>query len=324
MNETGGGRCAHCGATGPRTWMFKSWLCHRCALGAEFDARTGPPELLPPALVPVRAAVMTAGSFYIARKWLRNSQGGQLLTRLAAGEAALTHETLDQAGGNRSVEHLRALLVAAGALPDTTTIRRVERLGDFTAGLLAAARIDTSDAKAAQTWLRWQVLPRLRRRAETGAPMAHSLNNARRTLRAVLALLEATHRNGRTLATLTQADLDHWFAQPAGTHWLARGFLAWARDRHHLSPQVTIPPAPPKVMRSPLNHEQRWATARRLVTDNTIPADDRVAAALLVLYGQPLTRIARLTRDDIRHGSDGTVLVVLDGTPCPSTSHSPP
>lgn len=35
--------------------------------------------------------------------------------------------------------------------------------------------------------------------------------------------------------------------------------------------------------------------ARRLVADSAIPPDDRVAAALIVLYGQPLTRIVRLT-----------------------------
>ncbi|HUY45495.1 MAG TPA: hypothetical protein VMV92_07195 [Streptosporangiaceae bacterium] len=182
---------------------------------------------------------------------------------------------------------------------------------------MAAARIDAGDAKIVRTWLRWQVLPRLRRRAETGASTAHSLNNARRALRAVLALLETVHRDGHTLATLTQADVDRWFAQPTGTCWLARGFLSWARDRRHLPRTVTIPPAPPKVLRLPLDHEERWAIARRLVTNDTILAGDRVAAVLLVLYGQPLTRIARLARDDIRRSGDGTVLAILGGTPVP-------
>ncbi len=104
---------------------------------------------------------------------------------------------------------------------------------------------------------------------------------------------------------------------PTGTCWLARGFLTWARCRGHLPNTVTIPLAPPKVLRSPLDHEHRWNIARRLVTDAAIPTSERVAAALLVLYGQPLTRIARLTRDDIRHSGDGAVLVVLDGTPMP-------
>jgi hypothetical protein len=309
-------RCARCAATGPRTWMCQAWLCHRCALGAEFDARAGPPDLLPAGLAKVRAALTTAGNFHVTRRWLRASAGGQLLGRLAAGDAPLTHETLDQAGGNHSAEYLRALLIAAGALPDTTS-RRVEQLASFTAGRLAAASIDPADATIVRAWLRWQMLPRLRRRAGTGVPMAASLSSARRALTAVLTLLEATRRDGRALAAITQADVDHWFARPASaTCWQARGFLTWARARGHLPRPHTLPPPPTRITRPPLDHEHRWATARRLVTDDTIRADDRVAAALLVLYGQPLTRIAWLTRDDIRHG-DGIVLAVLDGTPVP-------
>jgi len=202
----------------------------------------------------------------------------------------------------------RCLTPPAGALSS---------LGASRPGSWQPPGIDTGDTKIVRTWLRWQVLPRLRRRAETSASMAHSLNNARRALHAVLALLEAVHRDGHTLATLTQADVDRWFAQPTGCCWLARGFMTWARGRGHLPRTVTIPPAPPKVLRPPLDHEERWSTARRLVTDDTIPAGDRVAAGLLVLYGQPLTRIARLARDDIRCGGDGTLLAVLDGTPVP-------
>ena len=310
--------CARCGTAGPRTWMCQSWLCHRCALGAQFDARTGlPPGHLPAGLAGVRAAVTTVGNFHITRRWLRDSAGGQLLGRLAAGDVPLTHETLDQAGGNHSAEYLRALLIAAGALPDTPG-RRVERAGSHAAGLIAAASIDAADARVVRAWLRWQLLPRLRRRADSGVPMTASLNNARLTLRAVLTLLETTRRDGQTLADLTQADVDRWFARPASaTCWLARGFLTWSRARSHLPRTLTIPPPPPRSARPPLDHEHRWAIARRLVTDDTIRADDRIAAALLVLYGQPLTRIAWLTSDDIRHGSDGTTLAVLDGNPVP-------
>lgn len=73
------------------------------------------------------------------------------------------------------------------------------------------------------------------------------------------------------------------------------------------------------MIRSPLEDERRWAIARRLVADGTIPTDDRVAAALVVLYGQPLTRIVSLslTTADIQRSGDGTAVVVLDGTPMP-------
>lgn len=57
--------------------------------------------------------------------------------------------------------------------------------------------------------------------------------------------------------------------------------------------------------------------ARRLVADETIAVDDRVAAALVVLYAQPLARIAALTTSDIHRSHDGTVIVDLAGNPVP-------
>ncbi|MGW7386136.1 hypothetical protein [Streptomyces sp. NPDC054794] len=47
-----------------------------------------------------------------------------------------------------------------------------------------------------------------------------------------------------------------------------------------------------------------------------VPLQDRVAAALVLLYAQPLTRIARLGSDDVQH-KDGEVLVRLGDPPSP-------
>jgi hypothetical protein len=314
--ERAGRRCSPCGGTGPRTWMCDSWLCHRCALAVEFDIVIGPAQQLPVELIPLRAAVVAADNWKPVSRWLRDSVGGQLLARLAAGDVPISHEALDEACGNKSVEHLRALLVACRALPEAAD-RRVDRLEAFTQSLLSEAGASAEDAKVVRAWMRWQVLPRLRRQAETGAAMTASLSRARGDLRVVIALADTLHLEHRSLATITQADLDRWFAQPGHQAWRARPFLVWAKARHHLAQKAAVPATPPKVTRSPLDDEQRWATARRLVTDDTIDADDRVAAALLVLYGQPLTRIARLRTGDVHRGGDGTVVVVLDGTPMP-------
>ncbi|MET9695024.1 hypothetical protein ABZY81_42760 [Streptomyces sp. NPDC006514] len=47
-----------------------------------------------------------------------------------------------------------------------------------------------------------------------------------------------------------------------------------------------------------------------------MPLQDRFAALLVLLYAQPLTRIARLGTDDVRH-EDGEVLVRLGDPPSP-------
>jgi hypothetical protein len=124
--------------------------------------------------------------------------------------------------------------------------------------------------------------------------MAYSANNARRALRQVAAFVDTLDRAGRSLRTCAQADLDRWFARRGPTPWLARPFLVWAAERKHLPRPLTIPPIPPRGLRPVLDTDGRWAIARRLVTDDTVGVADRVAGALVVLYGQPLARVAAL------------------------------
>jgi hypothetical protein len=56
--------------------------------------------------------------------------------------------------------------------------------------------------------------------------------------------------------------------------------------------------------------EARWALARRLLHDDSLDAGDRVAGTLVVLYAQPVARIARLRRSDITD-QDGRLFLRL-------------
>jgi hypothetical protein len=307
-------RCSCCDQQAPRTWHRGAWLCQRCALAADLDDHLGPAGQLLAPLAMVRTAILAADNPTQVRKWLHSSTAGQVLARLATGETALTHDALDAHGaGDGSVGHLRALLVAAGALP--VEDRSINRLEAVAATMLDG--LDASDRKVMRAWLRWQVLPRLRARAEAGQSMAHSANNARRALRQVAAFLHRLGTHGRALRDCTQSDLDNWFAGGGANRWLARPFLVWATARGHLPRQVRVPACPPQVLRPALDGEQRWAIARRLVVDDTIDVADRVAAALVVLYGQPLARIATLKTRDIHGSPDGTTIVDLSGHPVP-------
>ncbi len=308
--------CDQCGRTSHLTHHGEAWRCHNCALTADLNDRLGPAAGMPAELLPVRAAIITADNPAIVRRWLATSSAGQLLARLTTGDVPLTHEGLDQAGTDRSVDYLRALLVAAGALPDED--RTLEQLARSFDDHLAATVADPADRKTVQTWLRWHVLARLRKRASAGEPLTHSPSNARRALHSLTRLLDHLARDGRTLHTAQQADIDNWFAQPGTAHWQARPFLAWARRRNHLDRRIQLPPASaPRDRPNIIDGHTRWAIAKRLVDDNTIPADDRVAAALIVLYGQPLIRVARLTTSDIHINPSGAVDLDLDGRHMP-------
>lgn len=137
----------------------------------------------------MRAAILAADNPTQVRKWLHASSAGQVLVRLATKETALSHDALDALGtGDASIGHLRALLVAANALPEED--RSINRLEAFAAALVKDVH-DAGDRKVIRAWLRWQVLPRLRARHESGQSMAHSTNNARSALRQVTAFVQA-------------------------------------------------------------------------------------------------------------------------------------
>ncbi|MFE9328496.1 hypothetical protein ACIHDR_46935 [Nocardia sp. NPDC052278] len=80
-------------------------------------------------------------------------------------------------------------------------------------------------------------------------------------------------------------------------------FLDWAKSSGRL-PQLVIPVSPARPGQ-PLTQHQRLQILRKLLNDNEIDLRSRVAFTLLLLYGQPLSRIVRLTVDDVITSGEG-------------------
>ena len=305
-------RCEACGASGPRSEHAGGYFCIRCRLTMELGELFGgvADEEFPELRTALRTANPTS-----ARHWLVASKGGQLLTDALRSRSKFSHEMLDEHAGNSSVDHLRHLLVAAGVLPPED--RSIEQFAQWSSGFLDVAAIDAVDRRVAQSWLRWSVLARLRRRQERDQPMTHSVANARNQLRGVVRFLGFVTIENGALDRLTQETIDRWFGRDSAAQQHARPFLVWAQRRRHLPSALSLPPASRHGRWETADEEARWTVARRLVTDDGLAADVRVAAALVVLYGQPVSRVIRLTRQCVHRGDDGRVVVELDGHPLP-------
>lgn len=308
-------RCGSCGEVAELTILDGRRLCYRCVLTRELDELFTPVLEADPSLAALRNAILGAQNAKTARRWLQRSSGGRLLSNVVTHGERFHHEMLDAAGDDRSVRHLRALLVATGVLPEED--RSVERFEERFRRTLDAAGVDPADRRIARSWLRWSVLAQLRRRQERGEPMTHSVANALNKVRQVARLLEWICERGQDLSSLTQANLDEWFALPGALPGRARPFLVWARRRHHVPDELDLPPTERRIRRDIGDDATRWALARRVVVDDDLAADVRVAAALVLLYGQPLARIARLARDGVHRSADGTTVLDLDGHPLP-------
>jgi hypothetical protein len=214
---------------------------------------------------------------------------------------------LDALPPGRDLDHVRALLIAAG-VPPTDTHRLVDRLGKELATLIDG--LGDGDRRTVQAWLRWRVLAQLRRAADTGRGLSTAIHIARATTTQVVAFITALHRAGRQFATCQQADIDGWFAAPPTTRSHIRPFLSWTHRRGHLPKSVRLPASRRGLPDTPVDPEDRWAVAKRLVHDDTLDVGDRVAGALVVLYVQPVTRIVLLTADHVKT-TDGRATVAL-------------
>ena len=85
-----------------------------------------------------------------------------------------------------------------------------------------------------------------------------------------------------------------------------QGFPGLGRARGHCQ-KLTIP-APPRATGPAISQDQRWTLTARLLHDTALDPTDRVAGCLLLLYGQPLSRIAAMTTSQVTRRDGQTFL----------------
>ena len=213
------------------------------------------------------------------------------------------------------------MLTAAGTLPARD--EELIRAGQWLTTVLEAIE-PAADRRLVQAYATWQVMRRLRASAAAAARPRTPTAHARNHIRAAASLLAWLRGRGTELAACGQADIDQWL-RTGPSACLARDFLAWAVSRGHCQP-LSIP-APPRATGPAISQDQRWALTVRLLHDTALDPTDRVAGCLLLLYGQPLSRIAVMTTSQVtRHtarrpsGSAATTCLSPARSAAPSSS----
>ncbi|THJ65630.1 hypothetical protein E8P82_11705 [Arthrobacter echini] len=168
-----------------------------------------------------------------------------------------------------------------------------------------------TDARIITQYARWVHLNRMHRLAETGMLTKGTILSARQSTTVALGFLAFLAGRDSTLAQCTQTDIDQWLADGPTTHSLSRGFVRWAIEHHH-APHVDFPYRVAKT-EPILSQPQRLASIQLALDEHTDLTDaDRAAAVLFLVFGQPLTRISRMTRDQIERRHNATILRVTD------------
>ena len=239
-------------------------------------------------------------------KWLESATARTLLTSLAELNGPLDHALIDQLRPARAAVRLRALLVAHGALPV-----RDEYLALLERWITTTVRAipDVADRRLVLRFATWHHLRRLRHLCSRGRRVGYGqISGARGELSTIVALLAWLRSRGTTIGQAQQTDIDEWLAAGAASRRGASAFVSWAVRRGHAT-SIDIPPhSNPKHRRVLPHHDQRWRLVRRLLHDENVHTVDRVAGLLILLYAQPVSRIATLTLDRIHTDAGGTHL----------------
>lgn len=245
------------------------------------------------------------------RTWLRNNPtAAQYLRGLACGDIPLTHDALHDLPSWRTAAHLRDLLMASGALP---RIDRQILLFERWYRLELQAVSDPGHAQLLRQFATWHLLPHMRAKAAQEALGPGTRNAAANHFTLARRFLAWLASRDRQLRHATQPDIDAWHVTQAQPEAL-RGFWAWAIASRTM-PRLDIP-ARPGNRRPPVSQHRRLALLNRFLTDQRISLRTRVAACLLLLYAQPVSRLVRLTIDDILD-HDGQIFIRLGDPPAP-------
>ncbi|MHB1987271.1 MAG: hypothetical protein ACYCSF_04695 [Acidimicrobiales bacterium] len=223
--------------------------------------------------------------------WLSASEAATVLRELGQGQRALGHDALDQLPAAKPVEHLRAVLVATGALP-----RRDEQMARLERWVTSTveARSDPDERQVLQRYAIWHLLRRLRRRNK-GVETTHmQATGVKQHVRAAIGLLDWLDRRGLTLASAHQGDLDAWLTSTELAYRREAGhFVRWAATEKLTT--LELPAVRWGGPAGPMDSEARWGQARVLLGESTIDLGDRVAGLLVLFHAQTAAAISRLT-----------------------------
>jgi len=301
--------CRRCGTEDD---LYRRGTCARCALRDDLTVSMIDGAHDPEAMVPIVDALCRVDRPANILTWKLSPKIQALLAGLASGDIPLTHQGLDDDGRYEQTAHLRSLLVHNGILP-----ARDEPLARFERWLTQKLDAITDPAvhTAVEQFATWHHLRRLRKTSTPGQQSEAGIRYAKQDITEAikfLTWLHSTHQ--RTAATCLQQDVDEWLASGPTTRSKVRNFFSWAKKaRLNASVRITHQQPPPECA---LTQEQRLAWTKELLSGEPDTLAYRVAGILLLLYAQPLTKIAALPTTAVL-SVDDDMRILLGQEPIP-------
>ncbi len=293
--------CRHCNYPGD---IYADGCCTRCvASDRVHDLLSGENDQLVPQLVPLAEALISAASPRSVLNWLSRS-GGQLLVSLAAGQAQITHDLLDDLPQDHDTRAVRNILVTTQILP--TRDEFLARLEIWLPQVLEP--LPAHHLRIIRPFAEWSIVREARRRSSRGRYLQSTAGVDRGKIRTAIEFMAWLDANDLAFADLTQPQLELWLVTAPPTRRKAIGaFIRWTNARRltHRLEAPTRPRAQPSVFHDDDEHHDQLL---RCLTDQALPLDVRIAGAFVRLYALPVTRIVHLTTDCFQRNQDGSYI----------------
>lgn len=317
-----------CTACGAEDELYSGGRCWSCTLTVDVEQVLADTDgAIRAELRPLADALKGMPRANSGLTWIRQEHVQKLLRQLAVGELGLDHDVFDRLPRSKTVTYVRDLLVEHGVLPP-----RDRNLATFELWLLEKLKTveDDEHRKIVERFGRWHHLRRLRKAAGTAPVTLSALMNAKQTTTVAINFLTWLAGQSIDLNDVSQAEIDRWHAIGASTNARVDTFLFWARS-HRLTTGKLDVPRHHRGNGPILGQDARIDAIRHVLLDDDMPLPTRVAAGLVLLYGQPVhrvsaTRIGQVAITDngvtIRFGRDdldvpepfATLITVLYGS----------
>ncbi|WP_257232900.1 Fis family transcriptional regulator [Rhodococcus qingshengii] len=235
--------------------------------------------------------------------WINQEHVTAFLTELAR-TPLVSHDVIDQLPRSRTREYVRELLVTHQILPPRDGL--LHRYIDWSDEALD--RLKSSEHREVATrYIRWHHL----RQMYCMESVSHgTFLRSKQTVSVTIEFLNWLTDRDISIDDLSQADLDAWQAEGPSTREFAIRFLAWAVKTKLVARDLTMTPHR-RGTSSKMSPEAQQDVVDGITSNQpALNPRDRAAAILVLVFGQQIDRVVKLTWDHVIV-SDELVTVTL-------------
>lgn len=278
--------CARCGAEAE---LYRAGHCWRCELSDQVNQLLTHPESgnITVELEPFAAALKSMSRPNSGVTWLRNQQVRSILRQLALSPT-IEGSLLDGLPPSRHTTHIRALLTQHGVTAAKVDYR--DRFDAWSVDKIAQVT-DPASRRVLRSYLRWHLAHKLDDGCSEGRFLA-----SKQAVTVAAEFLNWLATQSILFAEASQTDLDRYIAEGPETRRLLTRFLPWAIKSYRL-PKLEITPHRRDTTREKTADEQ-VEQLRNLFTHPEMTAQDRLMAALILVFGQPAHKVVALQWKD--------------------------